>query len=158
MRRSSSGADGSDDANSALRAATAPPAAGLRRLIRLRIRSSFRTTRRTCTYLAGVDGRYNRISTFFTESFGLTLKVFGDTSHHDDRVARGSFDDGNAIVFYFADGRLVASLQAGQDEETENQLMELISHRATPRDMVALADGSVSLGEAFAADHALLEL
>jgi NADPH-dependent 2,4-dienoyl-CoA reductase/sulfur reductase-like enzyme len=107
--------------------------------------------------LAGVDGRYNRISTFFTESFGLTLKVFGDTSHHDDRVARGSFDDGNAIVFYFADRRLVASLQAGQDRETEHQLMELISHRAVPRDMVALADGSVSLGEAFAADHALVE-
>jgi hypothetical protein len=107
--------------------------------------------------LAGAEGRYNRISTFFTESFGLTLKMFGDTSHHDDRVARGSFDDGNAIVFYFADGRLVASLQAGQDDETENQLMELICHRATPRDMLALADGSVSLGEAFATDHALVE-
>jgi NADPH-dependent 2,4-dienoyl-CoA reductase/sulfur reductase-like enzyme len=98
--------------------------------------------------LAGFDGRFNRISTFFTESFGLTMKVFGDTSHHDDRVARGSFDDGNTIVFYFADGRLVASLQAGQDAETENQLMELIGRRA---------NRSVSLGEAFAADHALVE-
>ena len=101
--------------------------------------------------LAGADGGYNRVATFFTESFGLTLKVFGDISHHDDRVARGSFSDGNAIVFYFADGRLVASLQAGQDDDTENQLMELIGHRATPRDMLALTDESVSLGEAFAA-------
>jgi NADPH-dependent 2,4-dienoyl-CoA reductase/sulfur reductase-like enzyme len=101
--------------------------------------------------LAGADGGYNRVATFFTESFGLRLKVFGDISHHDDRVARGSFSDGNAIVFYFADGRLVASLQGGQDEETEKQLMELVGDRATPRDMLGLADESVPLKEAFTA-------
>jgi NADPH-dependent 2,4-dienoyl-CoA reductase/sulfur reductase-like enzyme len=100
--------------------------------------------------LAGADGGYNRVATFFTESFGLTLKVFGDISHHDDRVARGSLTDGNAIVFYFAGGRLVASLHAGQDDETENQLMELVGDRATPCDMLALADESVPLREAFA--------
>ena len=101
--------------------------------------------------LAGADGGYNRVATFFTESFGLRLKVFGDISHHDDRVARGFFADGNAIVFYFADGRLVASLHSGQDDETEKQLMELVGDRATPRDMLALADESVPLREAFAA-------
>ena len=100
--------------------------------------------------LAGADGRYDRVATFFTESFGLTLKVFGDISHHDDRVARGSFSDGNAIVFYFADGRLVASLQGGQDEETEQQLLELVGDHATPCDMLGLADESVPLTEAFA--------
>jgi hypothetical protein len=76
--------------------------------------------------------------------------VFGDISHQDDRVARGSFSDGNAIVFYVADGRLVASLHSGQDDETENQLMELVGDRATPSDMVTLADESVPLREAFA--------
>jgi len=76
--------------------------------------------------------------------------VFGDISHHDDRVARGSFSDGNAIVFYFANSRLVASLHSGQDNETENQLMELVGDRATPSDMLALADASVPLTEAFA--------
>jgi NTE family protein len=100
--------------------------------------------------LAGADGGYNRVATFFTESFDLTLKVFGDISHHDDRVARSSFSDGNAIVFYFAEGRLVASLQSGQDEETEKQLMELVGDHATPYDMLALADESVPLEEAFA--------
>jgi NTE family protein len=100
--------------------------------------------------LAGADGGYNRVATFFTESFGLTLKVFGDISHHDERVARGSFSDGNAIVFYVADGRLVASLHSGQDEETEKQLMELVGDRAIPSDMLALADESVALREAFA--------
>jgi Reductase C-terminal len=97
---------------------------------------------------SGAD--YNRVATFFTESFGLTLKVFGDISHHDDRVARGSFSDGNAIVLYFADGRLVASLQGGQDDETEKQLMELVGDRAAPCDMLALADESAPLNEAFA--------
>jgi NADPH-dependent 2,4-dienoyl-CoA reductase/sulfur reductase-like enzyme len=100
--------------------------------------------------LAGAGGGYNRVATFFTESFGLTLKVFGDISHHDDRVARGSFTDGNAIVFYFSDGRLVASLHGGQDDDTENRLMELVGDRAAPCDMLALADESVPLGEAFA--------
>jgi NADPH-dependent 2,4-dienoyl-CoA reductase/sulfur reductase-like enzyme len=100
--------------------------------------------------LAGADGGYNRVATFFTESFGLTLKLFGDISHHDDRVERGSFTDGNAIVFYFAHGRLVASLHGGQADETENQLLELIGNRATPSDMDALADASVPLTEAFA--------
>ena len=100
--------------------------------------------------LAGADGGYNRVATFFTESFDLTLKVFGDISHHDDRVARSSFSDGNAIVFYVADGRLVASLHSGQDEETEKQLMELVGDRAIPSDMLALADESVALREAFA--------
>jgi NADPH-dependent 2,4-dienoyl-CoA reductase/sulfur reductase-like enzyme len=99
--------------------------------------------------LAGADGDYNRVATFFTESFGQTLKVFGDTSHHDDRVARGSFADGNAIVFYFADGRLVASLHTGQDDETENQLLELVGNRATPCDLLALADASLRLEDAF---------
>jgi NADPH-dependent 2,4-dienoyl-CoA reductase/sulfur reductase-like enzyme len=99
--------------------------------------------------LAGADGGYNRVATFFTESFGLTLKVFGDISHHDDRVARGSFSDGNAIVFYFADGHLVASLQGGQDEETEKQLLELVADHAAPCDMLVLADESAPLREAF---------
>jgi len=51
----------------------------------------------------------------------------------------------------FADGRLVAPLQGGQDEENEKQLLELVGDRATPRDMLGLADKSVPLKEAFAA-------
>jgi NADPH-dependent 2,4-dienoyl-CoA reductase/sulfur reductase-like enzyme len=101
--------------------------------------------------LAGAEGRYDRVPTFFTESFGLTLKMYGDSSHHDDRVARGSFADGKAIVFYLAQGRLVAALHSGQDEETESQLRRLIGDRATPRDVPGLADESLSISEAFVA-------
>jgi hypothetical protein len=67
-----------------------------------------------------------------------------------DRVARGSFADGNAIDVYLADGRLVASLHTGHGDEVEHPLLELIGGRATPRDLLSLADGSVGLDEAFA--------
>jgi NADPH-dependent 2,4-dienoyl-CoA reductase/sulfur reductase-like enzyme len=80
--------------------------------------------------LAGAEGGYDTVSTFFTESFGLTLKVFGDVSHHDDRVVRGSFADSDAIVFYLERGRLVGTLHTGQDEETEQELKQLIRTRA----------------------------
>jgi NADPH-dependent 2,4-dienoyl-CoA reductase/sulfur reductase-like enzyme len=80
--------------------------------------------------LAGAEGGYDTVSAFFTESFGLTLKVFGDTTHHDDRVARGSFADGDAVVYYLERGRLVGTLHTGQDEETEQELKRLIRTRA----------------------------
>jgi NADPH-dependent 2,4-dienoyl-CoA reductase/sulfur reductase-like enzyme len=80
--------------------------------------------------LAGADGGYDTVSTFFTESFGLTLKVFGDPSRHDDRVARGSFAEGDAIVYYLERGRLVGTLHTGQDAETEQELKRLIGSRA----------------------------
>jgi NADPH-dependent 2,4-dienoyl-CoA reductase/sulfur reductase-like enzyme len=76
--------------------------------------------------LAGADGGYDTVSTFFTESFGLTLKVFGDISQHDDRLARGSFADGDALVSYFERGRLVGTLHTGQSEENEEELKRLI--------------------------------
>jgi NTE family protein len=101
--------------------------------------------------LAGAAGGYDTVSTFFTESFGLTLKVFGDLSRHDDRVARGSFADGDAIVFYLERGRLVATLHAGQDAETEETLKGLISAGAKPQGVPLLADETVPLETAFRA-------
>lgn len=80
--------------------------------------------------LAGADGGYDTVSTFFTESFGQTLKVFGDLSQHDDRVVRGSFADGDAVVSYLERGRLVGTLHTGQDEEAEQELKRLIRSRA----------------------------
>jgi NADPH-dependent 2,4-dienoyl-CoA reductase/sulfur reductase-like enzyme len=100
--------------------------------------------------LAGSDGRYDTVSTFFTESFGLTLKVFGDLSRHDDRITRGSFADGDAIVFYLERGRLSGTLHTGQDEETEETLKRLIRGRAEPR-IAVLADETAPVEAAFAA-------
>jgi NADPH-dependent 2,4-dienoyl-CoA reductase/sulfur reductase-like enzyme len=100
--------------------------------------------------LAGADGGYDTVSTFFTESFGLTLKVFGDVSQHDDRISRGSFADGDAIVFYLDRGRLVGTLHAGQDETMEAALKRLIGTRVAPRQIDLLADEAVPVAAAFA--------
>jgi len=105
--------------------------------------------------LAGAGGGYDTVSTFFTESFGLPLKVFGDTSRHDERVARGSFGAGDAIVFYLEGGRLAGTLHTGQGEETEQALRRLIAAHASPRKLELLADAGVPLEEAFSADAAL---
>jgi NTE family protein len=99
--------------------------------------------------LAGADGGYDAVSTFFTESFGLTLKVFGDVSQHDERIARGSFAEGDAIVFYLDRGRLVGTLHTGQDEESEDALKRLIAERAAPAHARLLADERVAPEEAF---------
>ena len=85
--------------------------------------------------LAGAEGGYDTVSTFFTESFGLALKVFGDGSQHDDRIVRGSFADGEAIVYYLERGRLVGTLHTGQDAATEEKLKRLIRTGATVQDL-----------------------
>jgi NADPH-dependent 2,4-dienoyl-CoA reductase/sulfur reductase-like enzyme len=104
---------------------------------------------------AGADGGYDAVSTFFTESFGLTLKVFGDVSEHDERIARGTFAGGDAVVFYLAGGRLVGTLHTGQDEATEGTLKELISARAEPLELSLLADETVPLDSVFGSGIAL---
>lgn len=93
--------------------------------------------------LAGADGGYDTVSTFFTESFGLTLKVFGDISQHDDRVARGTFAAGDAVVFYSERGRLVGTLHTGQTDETEAELKRLIGS-AAPFESLAVTTGGTA--------------
>jgi 3-phenylpropionate/trans-cinnamate dioxygenase ferredoxin reductase component len=102
--------------------------------------------------LAGAESGYDAVSTFFTESFGLTLKVFGDISHHDDRIIRGSFSDGDAIVFYLDAGRLVGTLHTARGDEAEETLKGLIRRGARARDVRLLADEAVPPEAAFAAE------
>jgi NADPH-dependent 2,4-dienoyl-CoA reductase/sulfur reductase-like enzyme len=107
--------------------------------------------------LAGGDGGYDTVSTFFTESFGLTLKVFGDVSHHDDRIVRGSFADGEAVAFYLDSGRLVGALLTGQDDATEETLKQLVGNRAQARDARLLVDGSIPAETAFEGSAEVME-
>src|SRR5262249_25711576 len=80
--------------------------------------------------LAGAAGGYDVVSTFFTEVFGVSLRVLGDTSTSDELVFRGSIEDGTTIGFCLERGRLVAAIVMGQDEATETRLKELIRERA----------------------------
>jgi NADPH-dependent 2,4-dienoyl-CoA reductase/sulfur reductase-like enzyme len=80
--------------------------------------------------LAGADTKYDSVSTFFTEVFGVTIKVFGDTSEADDRTFDGSIAEGQALGLYLEQGRIAGAVLTGQDEETEEWLKEKIRDRA----------------------------
>ena len=79
--------------------------------------------------LAGEDARYDSVSTFFTEVFGFTIKVFGDTSEADRRTFGGSLAEGKVLGLYFEQEGLVGAVLSGQDEETEERLKSVIRER-----------------------------
>jgi NADPH-dependent 2,4-dienoyl-CoA reductase/sulfur reductase-like enzyme len=80
--------------------------------------------------LAGRDGGYDIVSAFFTELFGTTYRVFGDTTGADELVQEGDFAEGAAVLHYLSGGRRIAALLTGQTEERENELKEAIRERA----------------------------
>jgi NADPH-dependent 2,4-dienoyl-CoA reductase/sulfur reductase-like enzyme len=85
--------------------------------------------------LAGQGGGYDTVSSFFSEVFGTTIKVFGDTSQADQPVAEGSLESG-FLASYGDGGRLVGAISIGQSEETEALVKDLIAERA-PADALA---------------------
>ena len=99
--------------------------------------------------IAGADGGYDIVSTFFSEVFGFTFRLLGDVDEVDEIVFRGALDDGKAIAFYVHGNRLVGCLIVGQDEETETRLKELIATQATVAELERLADESVPLEQLF---------
>jgi NTE family protein len=99
--------------------------------------------------IASREGGFDIVSTFFSEVFGFTFKVFGDIDVSEEIIFRGALEDGKAIGFYLDGDRLVGCLLVGQDEETETRLKELIAAHARPRTAAALADESTPLDDAF---------
>lgn len=80
--------------------------------------------------LAGEDVRFDEVSTFFTEVFGVTIKVFGDTSRADRLTYTGSLAEGAALGLCLEEGHICGAVLTGQDEETEAELKRLIRERA----------------------------
>jgi len=79
--------------------------------------------------LAGADGGYDHVSSFFSEVFGTTIRVFGDAGSFDTVAAEGSFDDG-FVALYESEGRLVGALTVGKSDEFEALVTDLIARRA----------------------------
>jgi 3-phenylpropionate/trans-cinnamate dioxygenase ferredoxin reductase component len=79
--------------------------------------------------LAGAEGGYDEVSSFFSEIFGTTIKVFGDTSRFDTLTTEGSLADGFLGV-YSSEGRLVGALTVGRSDELEALVKQLIAERA----------------------------
>jgi NADPH-dependent 2,4-dienoyl-CoA reductase/sulfur reductase-like enzyme len=83
--------------------------------------------------LAGGGAGYDTVSSFFTEVFGLTLKVFGDVSRFDELITDGSLASGSFLASYGDAGRMVGAIAYGHSEETERLVTELIEERAPAR-------------------------
>jgi NADPH-dependent 2,4-dienoyl-CoA reductase/sulfur reductase-like enzyme len=79
--------------------------------------------------LAGQSGGYDAVSSFFSEVFGTTIKVFGDTSRFDTLHEEGALED-CFLASYGDAGRLVGAITVGQSDELETLLKDLIAERA----------------------------
>lgn len=95
--------------------------------------------RRLGGLLAGEDTPYDHVAYFFTELFGTKIGVLGDPDGgFDDVVVRGSLEDGKVLALYLRDGRLVAALLSGQDDDTRSALNELLREQPEVGDPDAL--------------------
>jgi NADPH-dependent 2,4-dienoyl-CoA reductase/sulfur reductase-like enzyme len=86
--------------------------------------------------LAGEEARYDDLSSFFSEVFGHTVRVFGDVGRFDELRSEGSLDSG-FLAHYGRRGRLVGALTVGQDDETETRLKRLIRAGASLAEVTA---------------------
>jgi len=76
--------------------------------------------------LAGEAARYDTVSSFFSEQFGRSFKLFGDTFDHDSTELAGDFQAGEGLLRFRREGRLVAAVTMGQDAESEAELKAAI--------------------------------
>ena len=74
--------------------------------------------------LAGGDGRYDQVSSFFTELFGKTFRVLGEL--RGETELEGSFEAGRAIVRYRDRGRLFGALVTGLEDDELDELKDAI--------------------------------
>ncbi len=86
--------------------------------------------------LASQAGGYDTVSSFFSEVFGITIKVFGDVNRFDALTTDGSLGSGAFLASYGEDDTLVGALAIGQSGELEALVRDLIAERA-PLDALA---------------------
>jgi len=81
--------------------------------------------------LAGAGNGYDTVSSFFSEIFGASIRYFGDGTGHDDVVQRGDFHEGKAVCLHTAQGRIVAALTMGQEDDENERIKALIREGAS---------------------------
>jgi NTE family protein len=85
--------------------------------------------------LAGSDGGFDTVSAFFTEVFGITIRVFGDARRDSEVVVHGSLRENDLYVLYGDEnGEVIGALSVGQSEEVEELLKQQITTHAPLRD------------------------
>jgi NADPH-dependent 2,4-dienoyl-CoA reductase/sulfur reductase-like enzyme len=80
--------------------------------------------------LAGGDGGFDIVSTFFTEVFGITIKVFGDARRDAHCIVHGSLEEGMFGLAGNERGEVIGALSVGQPEEIEELLKQQIRSHA----------------------------
>jgi NADPH-dependent 2,4-dienoyl-CoA reductase/sulfur reductase-like enzyme len=80
--------------------------------------------------LAGADGGYDTISSFFTEVFGITIKIFGDARRDGQVEMHGTLAEGMYVLYGDGNEEVVGALSVGQPEEIEDLLKQQIKARA----------------------------
>jgi NADPH-dependent 2,4-dienoyl-CoA reductase/sulfur reductase-like enzyme len=88
--------------------------------------------------LAGRDGGYDRVSEFFTEIFGITIKVFGDARRDSHCIVHGSLEEGMYALGANERGEVIGALSIGQPEEIEELLRQQIRSRAPLSDAITI--------------------
>jgi 3-phenylpropionate/trans-cinnamate dioxygenase ferredoxin reductase component len=81
--------------------------------------------------LAGTGSGYDTVSSFFSEIFGASIRFFGDSTGHTDVLQHGDFHDGQAACLHTADGRIVAALTMGQEDDANERIKQLIRDGAS---------------------------
>jgi 3-phenylpropionate/trans-cinnamate dioxygenase ferredoxin reductase subunit len=82
--------------------------------------------------LAGEEARYDTVSSFFSEQFGRSFKSFGDPLGHEATSLEGDFRDERAVFRFLREGKAVAAVTTGLDDDAENALKEEIRAGAAP--------------------------
>jgi NADPH-dependent 2,4-dienoyl-CoA reductase/sulfur reductase-like enzyme len=82
--------------------------------------------------LAGEGDGYDTVSSFFSEVFGVTVKVLGDVSRFDEIHTDGTLEAG-LLASYGDGGRLVGALTVGQSGDVEAVAKDLIAEQAPTR-------------------------
>jgi NADPH-dependent 2,4-dienoyl-CoA reductase/sulfur reductase-like enzyme len=81
--------------------------------------------------LAGADGGFDTVSTFFTEVFGITIKVFGDARRDATVAVQGSLNDREMYALYGDENEeVIGALSVGQSENIEDLLKQQIAAHA----------------------------
>jgi NADPH-dependent 2,4-dienoyl-CoA reductase/sulfur reductase-like enzyme len=88
--------------------------------------------------LAGAEGGYDTVSTFFTEVFGLTIKVFGDARRDSHCIVHGSLEEGMFALGANEEGEVIGALSVGQPEEIEELLKQQIRSHAPLSDAITI--------------------
>ena len=77
--------------------------------------------------LAGdLEARYDIVSAFFSEEFGRSFRLFGDSTGHDSLRLEGDFHEDDAVLRFLNGRSTIAAVLMGQDEETEKALKDEI--------------------------------